>query len=99
MMRRSLLPLFALSGLYLLGKLKLGEEPAGEGEGKSPVGGVVAATAMFSLSIYLAAGLFNGRPFGGWIDGWLPPLEYPGDAQIASTQQATSLEESWSTVA
>jgi len=75
-------PLFALCGFYLLGKLRFGEE-TGADEQKTSVSGVIASTAMFALSIYLAAGLFNGRPFGGWIDGWLPPLEYPGDAPSA----------------
>jgi thiol:disulfide interchange protein DsbD len=72
-------PLFALCGLYLLGKLKLGEEHVSEGDRTSVVQ-MLAAMAMFSLSLYLTVGLFNGRPFGGWIDGWLPPVTYPGGA-------------------
>ncbi len=71
-------PLFALCGLYLLGKLKIGEEHVSEGD-RTSIGQMLAATVMFSLSLYLAVGLFNGRPFGGWIDGWLPPVMYPGN--------------------
>ncbi|MCK6552702.1 redoxin domain-containing protein, partial [Myxococcota bacterium] len=74
------IPLFALAGLFLLGKLKLGEDVTGGAEEHPSVPRVLASTVMFGLSIYLAAGLFNGRPFGGWIDGWLPPVVYPGKA-------------------
>jgi thiol:disulfide interchange protein len=76
------IPLFALAGFYLIGKLRMGEGPADEKEHVSVLR-VLAASAMFALSIYLTAGLINSRPFGGWIDGWLPPLEYPGMPSIA----------------
>jgi thiol:disulfide interchange protein DsbD len=82
------IPLFALCGLFLLGKLKLGDAAdTAEGD-RASVTGVLAATAMFALSIYLTAGLFNGRPFGGWIDGWLPPLQYPGTEASILTADA-----------
>jgi thiol:disulfide interchange protein len=72
-------PLFALCGLYLLGKVKFGEEPVEEsGEGKISVLRVLAATMVFALSLHLAVGLLNRKSFGGWIDGLLPPMDYPG---------------------
>lgn len=70
------IPLFALAGLYMLGKLHLGEGSASEG-GRVSVVQVLASIAMFALSIHMAVGLFSGRPLGGWIDGWLPPRDYP----------------------
>jgi thiol:disulfide interchange protein DsbD len=77
-------PLFALCGLFLLGKIDLGDHaPAKEGA----AGGVVRvlfATAAFALSLRLAVALFNGSPIGGWIDGWLPPVTPTGaSAEIA----------------
>jgi thiol:disulfide interchange protein len=84
-------PLFALCGMYLLGKLKLGEEHVSEGD-RTSVGQMLAATAMFSLSLYLAVGLFNQRSFGGWVDGWLPPLVYPGGEMASSPKGGERLE-------
>jgi thiol:disulfide interchange protein DsbD len=81
-------PLFTLCGLYLIGKLRLGEEVAAE-QGSASVVSMLAATVMFGLSIYLAAGLFNGRPFGGWIDGWLPPIQYPGTVAAKSDDRSS----------
>jgi thiol:disulfide interchange protein DsbD len=69
-------PLFALLGLYLLKKIHFGDEPPEPPDeaNKASVMRVMAATGVFALSLYLAVGLFNGRAFGGWIDGWLPPV-------------------------
>lgn len=73
-------PLFALLGLYLLKKIHFGDEPpeAPEEANRTSVMRVMAATGVFALSLYLAVGLFNGRAFGGWIDGWLPPVVQRG---------------------
>src|SRR5262249_13556872 len=72
-------PLFALCGLFLLGKLRFGDEPLGE-ESKVSVLRVLVAMGVFALSLHLAVGLFNGKPIGGWIDGWLPPVVNEGAA-------------------
>lgn len=73
------IPLFAVTGLFLLGKIRLGDEEATRG-GRVPVLQAMAAVLAFTLSTYLAAGLFQGRAFGTWLDGWLPPTRYPGAA-------------------
>lgn len=74
-------PLFIVGGLFLLGKLKLGEQSAGQ-EGGSVIR-TLASVAMLAFATYLATGLFQGRAFGSWLDGWLPPLRYPGAAASA----------------
>jgi len=73
-------PLFIVAGLFLLGKLSLGRESATEG-GRVPVPQALVAVGLFAFSTFLAAGLFQGRAFGGWLDGWLPPTRYPGLTQ------------------
>jgi thiol:disulfide interchange protein DsbD len=80
-------PIFALAGLYLLGKVKFVGESAADEEGRVTVVQSLAAITMFALSTYLAVGLVQGRAFGGWLDGWLPPTRYPG-ASVASTSGA-----------
>lgn len=79
------IPLFVLCGLYLLGKIRIGHESAANADGGISVVQMLFSTGMFALSLYLAVGMFNARSFGGWIDGWLPPLQYPGTAPIASS--------------
>jgi thiol:disulfide interchange protein len=68
-------PLFVLCGLFLLGKLRLGHETTARPDGGTGVLQMLAAVAMFSLALHLGVGLFQNRPFGGWLDGWLPPVE------------------------
>jgi thiol:disulfide interchange protein DsbD len=89
--------LFVLCGLYLIGKLRFGEEAPGIEPGRTSVLGVLAATGMFALSMYLAAGLFSGKGFGGWIDGWLPPLQYPGSAMASVEGGAGAHTFAWMT--
>jgi thiol:disulfide interchange protein DsbD len=72
------IPLFLLAGLFLLGKIKLGPESAADAEGRIPVAQSLVAVMLFGFSTYLAVGLFQGRAFGSWLDGWLPPTRYPG---------------------
>ena len=36
---------------------------------------MLAAVAMFALALHLGVGLFQNKPFGGWLDGWLPPVQ------------------------
>jgi thiol:disulfide interchange protein len=68
-------PLFFMSGLFLLGKLRLGDESTAGPEGRTGVLQMLAAVAMFSLALHLGVGLFHNKPFGGWLDGWLPPVQ------------------------
>ncbi len=72
------IPLFAICGMFLLGKLRLGEEHLTDEHGTTGVGQAVVSMGAFGLAIFLASGLFSGKPFGGWVDGWLPPVVYPG---------------------
>ena len=67
-------PLFFLCGLFLLGKLRLGEESTAGPEGQTSVLSMLAAVSMFALALHLGVGLFQNKAFGGWLDGWLPPL-------------------------
>src|SRR5690606_5772768 len=36
---------------------------------------MLSAVVMFALTLHLGVGLFQNKPFGGWLDGWLPPVE------------------------
>jgi thiol:disulfide interchange protein len=68
-------PLFFLCGLFLLGKLRLGDESTAGPDGRTGVLQMLAAVMMFSLTLHLGVGLFQNKPFGGWLDGWLPPVQ------------------------
>ncbi len=68
------IPLFVLCGMFLIGKVKIGHEAVSGSDGAVSVPQILAGAAMFTLSLYLAVGLFNARTFGGWVDGWLPPV-------------------------
>ncbi|MGF1509331.1 MAG: cytochrome c biogenesis protein CcdA [Myxococcota bacterium] len=72
------IPLFLVAGLFLLGLVRLGHESASDPSGRVPVVQAMTAVGLFAFSTYLAVGLFQGRAFGGWLDGWLPPTRYPG---------------------
>jgi thiol:disulfide interchange protein DsbD len=76
-------PLFFLCGLFLLGKLRLGEESTAGPDGQTSVLQMLAAVVMFSLALHLGVGLFQNKPFGGWLDGWLPPVQASASAQAA----------------
>jgi thiol-disulfide isomerase/thioredoxin len=73
-------PLFFLCGLFLLGKLQIGEESTAGAEGRTGVVQMLAAVVMFALTLHLGVGLFQNKPFGGWLDGWLPPVEVAANA-------------------
>jgi thiol:disulfide interchange protein/thiol-disulfide isomerase/thioredoxin len=77
--------LFALLGLFLIGKLDMraSDEPAPDDYVSVPR--VMVGMSVFAFTLYLSLGLFSGRPLGGWIDGWLPPPVFPGQAVAAST--------------
>lgn len=65
--------IFALAGLYLIGKLHLKSPEAEVVTAPQPVGGLRLLTAIgfFGLAFYLVPGLL-GAPLGG-IDAFLPP--------------------------
>jgi len=65
-----ILVLFFLTGLYLIGKLRLSHEPPVESIG---AGRLVAATAFFVLSLYMFPGLL-GSPLNA-LDAYLPPRQ------------------------
>ncbi|MCC7384110.1 MAG: thioredoxin family protein [Deltaproteobacteria bacterium] len=69
--------LFALCGLYLLGKLRFGD--AEEESSLISVPRMLLGASTFAFTLYLALGLFSARPLG-WIDGWLPPTSPSGVA-------------------
>ena len=73
-------PLFFLCGLFLLGKLQIGEESTAGDEGRTGVVQMLAAVAMFALTLHLGVGMLQNKPFGGWLDGWLPPVEVAANA-------------------
>jgi thiol:disulfide interchange protein DsbD len=77
-------PLFFLCGLFLLGKLRLGEESTAGPEGQTGVLQMLSAVLMFSLALHLGVGLFQNKPFGGWLDGWLPPVQAAAMAEGSS---------------
>jgi thiol:disulfide interchange protein len=68
-------PLFFLCGLFLLGKLHIGEETTAREGGRTSVLQMLASVAMFALALHLGVGLVQNKPFGGWLDGWLPPVQ------------------------
>ncbi len=86
-------PLFLLAGAFLLGKLRFGEEMSVDEGHPISVPRMLTGAAVLSFSLYLALGLFTGRPMG-WIDGWLPPgerspkLAWLEDLKAARTQAA-----------
>lgn len=73
-------PLFFLCGLFLLGKLQIGEESTAGPQGRTGVVQMLSAVVMFALALHLGVGLFQNKPFGGWLDGWLPPVEMAAGA-------------------
>ncbi|HWO08697.1 MAG TPA: thioredoxin family protein, partial [Polyangiaceae bacterium] len=89
-------PLFVLCGLFLLGKLRLGHESTARSDGSTGVLQMLAAVAMFALALHLGVGLFQNKPFGGWLDGWLPPVQAAaasGGEQSPALAWVHSLEE------
>jgi len=82
------IPIFAVAGLYLLGKVRFVGESAADEQGRVTVTQSLAAIAMLAFSTYLGVGLVQGRAFGGWLDGWLPPTRYPGAAVAAGPAPA-----------
>lgn len=86
--------IFFLTGLYLLGKLRLKHEPAVEQIG---VGRLLASMAFFGLALYLIPGLL-GAPLNR-LDAYLPPRQ-AGDVSVLATIQSmvgggAHLDEAW----
>ena len=71
------IPLFALCGLFLLGKLAIGHKSMAKNDGSVSVTQMLASTVMFAFALYLASGMFSGRSFPSWVSAWLPPSKYP----------------------
>lgn len=96
--------LFALAGLYLLGKLRLpvdapAQERAASG-GAGPqtigVGRLLAATAFLGLALYMTPGLWGASL--GQLDAYLPPRQDSDPGRLATGRGAskTAVEElSW----
>lgn len=87
--------IFALAGLYLLGKLRLKHEPVVEQIG---VGRLLASIACFGLALYLMPGLF-GAPLNK-LDAYLPPRQSDDVSLVAlfgNTGAAVHDDEAWIT--
>jgi len=74
--------IFALAGLYLLGKLQLKHEGPTESIGSLRL---LAATAFFGVAMYMLPGLF-GAPLGT-VDAYLPPRQ-TSDPNLFATGKA-----------
>jgi Thiol:disulfide interchange protein len=72
--------LFALAGLYLLGKLRLKHEPAVEAIGSLRL---LAATAFLGTALYMLPGLLGARL--GALDAYLPPRQADDVSLMASS--------------
>ena len=79
--------IFALAGLYLLGKLRLAHEEAVESIGSLRL---LAAMAFLGVSMYLLPGLFGASL--GLADAYLPPRQ-ASDPNLFATRTAQSGEE------
>lgn len=74
---------FFLTGMYLIGKLRMKHEPEVAQIG---VGRLITAIGFFGLSLYLLPGLF-GAPLNA-LDAYLPPRQ-ANDVSLVSTLLAT----------
>jgi thiol:disulfide interchange protein DsbD len=79
--------IFALAGLYLLGKLRLAHEEAVESIGSLRL---LAAMAFFGVAMYLLPGLFGASL--GLADAYLPPRQ-ASDPNLFITRTAAGGEE------
>ncbi|SHK15480.1 protein-disulfide reductase DsbD family protein [Rhodothermus profundi] len=79
--------LFFLTGLYLIGKLRLPHEPLVETVG---VGRLLVAVLFFGMSLYMLPGLL-GAPLGN-LDAYLPPRRAT-DVGLVTLLQASSASE------
>ncbi|NND72042.1 MAG: cytochrome C biogenesis protein [Rhodothermales bacterium] len=85
------LVIFALAGLYLLGKLRLGQE---ESTGSIGVLRMMSALLFFGVAVYMLPGLF-GSPLNS-IDAYLPPRQATDvSLLVSSAQSALAEEEGW----
>jgi thiol:disulfide interchange protein DsbD len=76
--------LFGLTGMYLIGKLRMKHEPQVQAIG---VGRLLSAIGFFGLSLYMLPGLF-GAPLNA-LDAYLPPRQ-AGDVSIVSSVRQAS---------
>jgi thiol:disulfide interchange protein len=81
--------LFALDGLYLIGLLRLEDEPAERVSlGRLAVGG-----ALLVLAVSLIPGMFGGRL--GEIDAFVPAAEYSGVSFLGATAADAGEKVAW----
>ena len=94
--------LFAGATLYALKAFRFPEDPPPDEPGARilTVPRLMLAVVVMAWTLYLGAGLIGGRPFGNWVDGWLPPSQRPGQMGAAAdgeggatTQWLHSLDE------
>ncbi len=87
--------LFALCGLFLIGKLDMRAPDEPEPDAHVAVPRVLAGAATFAFTLFLGLGLFHGRPLGGWLDGWLPPPSLPGSPEAVAGGAARGPTFAW----
>ena len=87
--------IFTLTGMYLIGKLRMKHEPAVEHVG---VGRLMASIAFFGLALYLVPGLL-GAPLNK-LDAYLPPRQSDDVSLVAllgGAGNAVHNDEAWIT--
>jgi len=69
--------IFGLAFLYLLRIFALPHNDTSQ----KTIGPIRMAFALvfFALTIHAGYGMTQNSSMGGWLDGWLPPLYYPGE--------------------
>ncbi|MBK8013623.1 MAG: redoxin domain-containing protein [Deltaproteobacteria bacterium] len=90
---------FVVAALYLLGKVQLASEGGApvsrEAASTTPapvsVLGVLGGVAAFGTAFYLGLGLYGGRAFGNWIDGWLPPMSASAPIPVPSARDGVAV--------
>lgn len=85
--------LFALAGVYLLGKLRLPLDPPREDVQQIGVGRMLAATLFLGLALYMTPGLWGASL--GTIDAYLPPRQGsdPGRLAVSTRTSKTPVDE------
>ncbi len=67
--------LFGVATLYILKLFRFSEDPPPEdpADRRLSVPRLLLAALALAWTAYLGSGMIAGRPFGNWVDGWLPP--------------------------
>jgi len=71
--------LFSGATLYAFKLFRFPEDPPPDDPGARTltVPRLLVAVVVLAWTLYLGSGLVAGRPFGNWVDGWLPPNRGP----------------------